>query len=460
MRTILLISGLILSTLTISAEEITTNNLLNQNFDSNSWSGTADGRHGSTVIAAEHDTYIESEDISVKNDAGLTELQMQNGFTTNHEFQYWHWNTYESNVKSTVTITGADGETTTQIRNYASDSCGSNNCGSFSGGSDTNIVLRNVQTDYDLSVRYDFTDSSNATNSHYGVDLKEPSLTITYESQPIELKVQDIIQDLFEDFTLKEDLKFEEKFEMVEFKEEPMVMEIMEEPIMEEFFEIMSMPEEQPKMEEPTEMLEEPMIAEEPKEEMITEQLIAEAKEEMPQEMTEEMPEEVVEQEEEIKEEMTEEIIEEAPEQMAEETTEEEMIEETPEESTEEQPKEKVKTKVASKKTKKPKLDKIMAKVDEQIKDNAKNLAIKNIIKLDAMTSDQVSLNTYNIEFYTPKDIYLNQIDIFDNRSIYANVDLVKYTDNDIMEIKIKKLNEIKYKKRILLLELQELKNG
>ena len=460
MRTILLISGLILSTLTISAEEITTNNLLNQNFDSNSWSGTADGRHGSTVIAAEHDTYIESEDISVKNDAGLTELQMQNGFTTNHEFQYWHWNTYESNVKSTVTITGADGETTTQIRNYASDSCGSNNCGSFSGVSDTNIVLRNVQTDYDLSVRYDFTDSSNATNSHYGVDLKEPSLTITYESQPIELKVQDIIQDLFEDFTLEEDLKFEEKFEMVEFKEEPMVMEIMEEPIMEEFFEIMSMPEEQPKMEEPTEMMEEPMIAEEPKEEMITEQLIAEAKEEMPQEMTEEMPEEVVEQEEEIKEEMTEEIIEEAPEQMAEETTEEEMIEETPEESTEEQPKEKVKTKVASKKTKKPKLDKIMAKVDEQIKDNAKNLAIKNIIKLDAMTSDQVSLNTYNIEFYTPKDIYLNQIDIFDNRSIYANVDLVKYTDNDIMEIKIKKLNEIKSKKRLLLLELKELKNG
>ena len=460
MRIIFLISGLILSTLTISAEEITTNNLLNQNFDSNSWSGTADGRHGSTVIAAEHDTYIESEDISVKNDAGLTELQMQNGFTTNHQFEYWHWNTYESNVKSTVTITGADGETTTQIRNYASDSCGSNNCGSFSVGSDTSIVLRNVQTDYDLSVRYDFTDSSNATNSHYGVDLKEPSLTITYESQPIELKVQDIIQDLFEDFTLEEDLKFEEKFEMVEFKEEPMVMEIMEEPIMEEFFEIMSMPEEQPKMEEPTEMMEEPMIAEEPKEEMITEQLIAEAKEEMPQEMTEEMPEEVVEQEEEIKEEMTEEIIEEAPEQMAEETTEEEMIEETPEESTEEQPKEKVKTKVASKKTKKPKLDKIMAKVDEQIKDNAKNLAIKNIIKLDAMTSDQVSLNTYNIEFYTPKDIYLNQIDIFDNRSIYANVDLVKYTDNDIMEIKIKKLNEIKYKKRILLLELQELKNG
>jgi len=54
----------------------------------------------------------------------------------------------------------------------------------------------------------------------------------------------------------------------------------------------------------------------------------------------------------------------------------------------------------------------------------------------------------------------LNQIEIFDNRSIYANIDLVKYTANDIMGIKIKKLNEIKYKKNILLLEIQELKNG
>ena len=153
---------------------------------------------------------------------------------------------------------------------------------------------------------------------------------------------------------------------------------------------------------------------------------------------------------------MPEEIKEEAPEQMAEEK-EEEIIEETNEET----PTKEVKTKVASKKTKKPKIDKIMAKVDEQIKDSAKNLVIKNIIKLNAMQNDQASLVAYNnIEFYKPKDIYLNQIEIFDNRSIYADIDLVKYTANDIMEVKIKKLNEIKSKKRLLLLELQELKNG
>ena len=448
MRIISLISGLMLLTLTISAEEITTNNLLDKNFDAGSWSGSADGRHGSNVIAAEHDTYIQSNDISVKNDAGLTELQMQNGFTTNHQFEYWHWNTYESNVKSTVTIKGADGETTTQIRNYASDSCGSNNCGSFSVGSDTSIVLRNVQTDYDLSVRYDFTDSSNATNSHYGVDLKEPSLTLTYESQPVELEVQNTIQDLFEDFKIEEDLKFEEKFKMVEFKEEPMVMKIKEEPIIEEFFEIMSIPQDKPKMKEPKEIIEQPIMAEKPKEEITTDQLIANAKkEEMPKETIEE---EIVEEDEKFT-------------KVNSEISQKEKSEETKKEVATEEPKEKIKTKIASTKTnkKKLKIHEVMANVDAQVKDISKNLIIKNIIKLDAMQENQASLLVYNnAEFYQSKDIYLQQLDIFDNRDIYVTVNLTKYIDNDIMQVKIKKLNDIQYKKRMLLLELQELKNG
>jgi hypothetical protein len=117
--------------------------------------------------------------------------------------------------------------------------------------------------------------------------------------------------------------------------------------------------------------------------------------------------------------------------------------------------------KVQSEKTVKPKLKVIMAKVDAKVKDHVKNLEIKNLIKMDRMINSDISLVAYNnIEFYKSKDIYLNQIQIFDNRSIYKNVDLVKYIDNDIMEIKIKKLNEIKYQKNMLLLEIQELKNG
>jgi hypothetical protein len=59
-----------------------------------------------------------------------------------------------------------------------------------------------------------------------------------------------------------------------------------------------------------------------------------------------------------------------------------------------------------------------------------------------------------------PKDIYLNQIPIFDNRKIYNNITLANYVENDIIEIKTRKLNEIDLKKKRLLLEIQELQNG
>ena len=126
----------------------------------------------------------------------------------------------------------------------------------------------------------------------------------------------------------------------------------------------------------------------------------------------------------------------------------------TKEESTKEK-------KVETKENIKPELKVIMAKVDAKVKNPVKNLELKNLIKMDRMIDSDISLVAYNnTTFYIPKDIYLNQIAIFDNRSIYKNVDLVQYIDNDIMGIKIKKLNEIKYQKNMLLLQIQELKNG
>ena len=106
-------------------------------------------------------------------------------------------------------------------------------------------------------------------------------------------------------------------------------------------------------------------------------------------------------------------------------------------------------------------IDRVMDKIDRDIKDLSKNLNIKNLIKLEAMTSEQASLVAYNnVEFYKPKDIYLDQLNIFDPRKIYFNVTLTSYTKNDTLEIKTKKLNEIHYKKQKLLMELKELKNG
>ena len=432
MRYTALISLLIIliHTTSIKSEVITTNNLLDKNFDNGSWTGTADGRHGSNVIASEHDTYIQSDDISLKNDANLTELQIQNGYTTNHEFEYWHWNTYDSNVKSTVTITGANGETTTQIRNYNSSSCGSVNCGDYVTGSDTYTVFSNLQTDYDLSVRYDFTDSSNATENHYGVDLREPSLTVTYESDPFVLNedIRDEIKNVLEEFKPEKEFIVKEEFKFVEIRTEPKPME--EPKVIEQY-------KTEPKIEK--------VYNEKPKEEIKSETKVADK-------ITEEYKKEV-------STEVTKQVSDNAKKEVIKEDTDKNDSKEVVKNDS----KEEVKTKVSSTKTKtnKPKLDLIMAKVDAQVKDASKNLNIKNIIKLDAMQKDSVSLVEYNnTEFYKPKDIYLDQIAIFDNRSIYKNFDLVQYRNNDIIGIKNRTLQELNINKQRILIELKELKNG
>ena len=428
MQYIVSIVLLMILTLTISKAE-TTNNLVSQDFTSG-WSGTnIDTTHGSGVIAGVNNEYIESDSVSL-NDSNVNKGSLNNGFEITGSSKIWFWNSNSQSVTQSIKVTDDNGNLTTQNRTI-SGSCATFNGCTYQDMTDTMIFGKNTVQDYDVVLRYDF--SVPNTTGHYGADLKEPSLIVNYNYVPdINETVEQELINLFNDFEPEEDIKIQEEFTF-EIFEEP-TMEVMEEPTMEEFIEIVSIADEQPEtIESEPEIMEEIIAEEKPEEEVITEEIIQEAKEEMPEE-----------------------IVEEAPEQMAEEK-EEEIIEET----TEEAPKKEVKTKVADKKTKKPKIDNIMAKVDAQIKDSAKNLQIKNIIKLDAMKSDQVSLTDYNnVEFYKPKDIYLNQIEIFDNRSIYANVDLVKYTANDIMEVKIKKLNEIKSKKRLLLLELQELKNG
>jgi hypothetical protein len=236
-----------------------------------------------------------------------------------------------------------------------------------------------------------------------------------------------------------------EGFTTETFQEEEMMEE--EPPMMTETFQEEEMMEEEPAMAETFQ-----------EEEMM--------EEEMPEESTEMAEEEVM--EEENTEMAEEEAVEEEPTQMVEATNEEEKEEVKEEKSDSESPK---KSAVQTKKLAKQKkiqqkkaivknLARIMDKVDKDIKDISKNLAVKNIIKMEAMTSEQASLNAYaNTQFYKPKDIYLNQLNIFDNRQIYPNTNLASYTQNDKIDIKARKLNEIKIKKNKLLMELEMLKN-
>ena len=414
MRIIFLISGLILSTLTISAEEITTDNLISQDFTDGSWNNPVNSWHSSNDLAGwnglEHTTEVTY--------TPETEALKQNGFEMTAGGEIFHWyNGQTVHVNQSVTLD--NGTVFEQTKSYTASR------GTVHDVENTIVINSNTSESYDLGMGILFEDTRGQVG-HYSADFRDPFITLTYDDTVFQLDevVEQELTDLFTEFKPEKDLKLEETFKVVELFNEP--IEMKEELKIEEFTEIVSMPEKEPEVIEEMPNVTEEIVEEKPEEEVITEEIIQEAKEEIPEE-----------------------------------TKEEEVIEEAPKETTEETPKKEIKTKVASKKSKKPKIDKIMAKVDAQVKDSAKNLVIKNIIKLDAMQNDQASLVDYNnAVFYTPKDIYLNQIEIFDNRSIYKNVDLVQYIDNDIMEIKIKKLNEIKYKKRILLLELKELKNG
>ena len=101
----------------------------------------------------------------------------------------------------------------------------------------------------------------------------------------------------------------------------------------------------------------------------------------------------------------------------------------------------------------------MMAKIDAKVKNPLKNLQLKNLIKMDAMVEDQLSLDSYNVAFYAPKDIYLDQLNLIDNRLIYANKSLATYIQNDKIEIKARKLGEINSRKQQLLIELEVLQN-
>jgi hypothetical protein len=410
----------------LKAAEVTTDNLISQDFTDGSWNNPVNSWHSSKDLAGwngmEHTTEVTY--------TPETEALKLNGFEMTAGGEIFHWyNGQTVHVNQSVTLDS--GTVFEQTKSYTASR------GTVHDVANTIVINSNTSASYDLGMGILFEDTRGQVG-HYSADFRDPYITLTYNDTVFQLD-ETIQEQITEDLGLIENSFFTFKvLNIVETQE--LITETFNEPVLENFNN-----ETLPEPELITEQVFEQTATIEEEPEQIAEQIN--------EETTEEIKEEIVEQKEEVAKE---------PQEDKQEVATEPKEEEPKEEVAEETPKKEVKTKVATAKTnKKPKIDKVMAKVDAQIKDHAKNLVIKNIIKLDAMQNDQASLVGYNNAiFYPPKDIYLNQIEIFDNRSIYKNVDLVKYIDNDIMEIKIKKLNEIKYKKRILLLELKELKNG
>lgn len=159
-----------------------TNNLLpqqffNNNSNHNEWTcNDPSHNHGNSIVAAHHGDSIE-RDVSLSEH--LTEDQIQYGWSSTLGADIWHWNNLSSETDMIQTITASDGTVTTQKRTVAFSAITP-----YQTYTSTYIEGMNSNTDYNINVKFDFRESSEA-QYHQAVDLKNPTLVVDYEPNPI-----------------------------------------------------------------------------------------------------------------------------------------------------------------------------------------------------------------------------------------------------------------------------------
>jgi len=217
---IFLLVMLIVSTL---ANAETTNNLLpqqffNNNSNHNEWTcNDPSHNHGNSIVAAHHGDSIE-RDISLSE--YLTEDQIQYGWSSTLGADIWHWNNLSSETDMIQTITASDGTVTTQKRTVAFSQITP-----YQTYTSTYIEGMNVNTNYNINVKFDFRESSQS-QYHRAVDLKNPTLVIDYEPNPIFLSTE-------QETDIATAVEFVEEatdIELIEFEPEEYSFELYETP--------------------------------------------------------------------------------------------------------------------------------------------------------------------------------------------------------------------------------------
>ena len=201
------------------ADMVSSGNVIPQQFfqnnqEHNEWTCTdPTHNHGNNIGAMVNGDHLMHPGVSLANDVNMTQAEIQNGWTSTLGADIWHWNTATSTTTMTQTITDSAGNVTTQTRDVVLTSCGRINCGSYSTYTDSHVQGANTATDFQIAVRFDFAESSNR-NYHWAVDIKNPTLDISYEENPQPQISQDTITQLE-----NVDTQIEDAIEMLENEE-------------------------------------------------------------------------------------------------------------------------------------------------------------------------------------------------------------------------------------------------
>ncbi|MEL0177380.1 MAG: hypothetical protein VW810_03685, partial [Pelagibacteraceae bacterium] len=268
-----LIKLLISLSLASSVYAETTNNLVSQDF-STGWTNTGNTYHGNLTIAGVHNGTVESDTVSL-NSVDINKESLNEGFTVTGGADIWFWNSYSQSVTQTIKAVDDNGNIITQTRVINGIENG------YQTYTDQLIVNSNTQQDYDVNLKYSF--SVPGTSGHYGADLKNPSLTVSYTYvPPLDQTTQNELFAMNE--SINEDLSILNFYDAEILTEE---FKFEEEKIEEFIYTPMEMFEEEPKLETPTTVFQEMALytetmKEEPTEEM--KEIFSEIVEENPEE--------------------------------------------------------------------------------------------------------------------------------------------------------------------------------
>ena len=261
-----------------SGNPATTGNLVSQDFDDGTWTGTmfpdSSDINESTWLTGKHGKYAET---TIDSDDHLSLEELQLGFTSTFGAQIRWWNPVESTVTLTQTATnGVD--TTTQSTTFHDTTNHNYQTNPYSNQLTLAPDAQNQHGTLTVRFSFDIQGNKNYNGGHAGVDVRDPVVTVDYntlstttstsvvycwQKNPPTCPGQDEIEDVQEqleqfelmEFTIPEDIflapppeieysfnpVFEEEIEIVEefdiiaMDEFFFEADYYEEPVMEEF---------------------------------------------------------------------------------------------------------------------------------------------------------------------------------------------------------------------------------